>query len=227
MAFVNLALGSDNYVDDGPFSTSFDIVHSINLCVSVLEGKSKVFTKLQALRFLVHLVGDIHQPLHVGTGYYRLSGNTVTLVEEPQQAKKLQSDIGGNILFYDGEAELDAFWDTCLVQTMTGSKGCVAEGKVPTDEYQKLVNELNKIVKDDQWKTPGDFHSWAEQWATDSVHQAKSAYEPITLAMSPSQIKVRPASNRSTLRCQARIPLTSWIGGESKLQKQDYIWRNS
>ena len=37
---------------------------------AVLEGKSNKFTPAQALRVLVHLVEDVHQPLHVGTGYF-------------------------------------------------------------------------------------------------------------------------------------------------------------
>jgi hypothetical protein len=32
------------------------------------EPRPDDFTKPQALRLLVHFVGDIHQPLHCGTG---------------------------------------------------------------------------------------------------------------------------------------------------------------
>jgi hypothetical protein len=35
--------------------------------------RSDDFTKPQALRLLVHFVGDIHQSLHCGTGFYDLS----------------------------------------------------------------------------------------------------------------------------------------------------------
>jgi len=33
------------------------------------------FSMLQAVRWLVYLVGDLHQPLHVTTGYYNTTLN--------------------------------------------------------------------------------------------------------------------------------------------------------
>src|SRR5262245_52782501 len=81
--FVNLPLATTEYTDEGRFSNMTDIVHMINTCIDVLEGKKDLFTTRQALRFLVHLVGDIHQPLHVGTGFYELAGKKATLIEEP------------------------------------------------------------------------------------------------------------------------------------------------
>ena len=43
---------------------------SIGAAVDVLEGKSERFTKIQALRILVHLVADVHQPFHAVSGYF-------------------------------------------------------------------------------------------------------------------------------------------------------------
>jgi hypothetical protein len=64
------------YVDNGPCSDRNDIVRAINDYISILEGKvTPNFAKLQAFRFLVHLVDDIDQPLHVGTGHYQVDGN--------------------------------------------------------------------------------------------------------------------------------------------------------
>ena len=93
--FVNLPLGSAEYTDNGRFSADNDVVQIINQCVKILEtpeGQKTRFTKKQALKFLVHLVGDIHQPLHVGTGYYDLSGPTPVLIEDPAKAYRKQND---------------------------------------------------------------------------------------------------------------------------------------
>lgn len=181
--FVNLPLASAEYKDDGEFSNQTDIVHMINTCIAILEGKSTEFTQLQALRFLVHLVGDIHQPLHVGTGFYTLDNTTVTLIREPADAAGKQTDIGGNSLaftrFDNQPDELHSFWDTCLIQKLTKRPTCVLESKMPATEFSKLATELNKTVNADAFKTPGDFHTWAEQWATDSVHQASEIYNPV------------------------------------------------
>lgn len=178
--FVNLPLATDRYTDNGRFSKADDVVHMINTCIAILEGKSKMFLKIHALRFLVHLTGDIHQPLHVGVGFYNLKGTKVTLIEDPDDVSKQQNDIGGNVLFFTKSEELHAFWDTCLIQRLTGHQTCVSEGKVAAGEFKKLVAELDKVTDEQGWKTEGDFHKWAEQWATDSVREAKEVYEPIT-----------------------------------------------
>jgi hypothetical protein len=63
------------------------------------------FTKVQALRLLVHFVADIHQPLHCGTGYYSLDGSgAAQLITSPTQAFGKPNDRGGNLLFFGANA---------------------------------------------------------------------------------------------------------------------------
>ena len=172
--FVNLPLGSTNYTDNGSFSSNGDVVHAINRCIAVLEGKTKEFTKPQALRLLVHFVGDIHQPLHVGTGYYNVDDNShVTLIVNPAQAGGKPDDVGGNDLFYGPGRfdELHGFWDGKLVEDVDH-----------TTTFRKLAPFLADKVDKVNWKTPGNLHQWAEQWAGDSVKQAAAAYQGITFS---------------------------------------------
>jgi hypothetical protein len=80
--FVNLPLGATRYPADlaslpaadsmGAFTSRDDIVQALQTCITILESATPTptFSKVQAVRWLVHLVGDIHQPLHVTTGYY-------------------------------------------------------------------------------------------------------------------------------------------------------------
>ena len=54
-------------------------------------------TKATALAFLVHLVGDIHQPLHVGKN----------------------RDLGGNkitVLFFSEKANIHSVWDSRIIE---------------------------------------------------------------------------------------------------------------
>jgi len=53
-----------------PFVGNADVVHAIGQCIAILEGSATPsdFSKQQAVRWLVHLVGDMHQPLHVTSG---------------------------------------------------------------------------------------------------------------------------------------------------------------
>jgi len=170
--FVNLPLGSTNYTDNGSFSSQDDVVHAINNCVTVLEGKSQGMTKLQALRLLIHFVGDIHQPLHVGTGYYNVDdSDEVTLIIDPAKAGGKPNDVGGNDLFYGSSRfdELHGYWDGTLVEKVAG-----------TSSYHKLASYLSNKVDQVSWKTPGKYHQWAEVWAGDSVRIADTAYNGIT-----------------------------------------------
>src|SRR6185295_2938525 len=84
--FLDLAIQRDAYRDGLVGTTSYDIVHAINAAVTVLRqpacsGPHPPTTPIpaapgrfsltcrQALMLLVHMVGDLHQPLHVGALY--------------------------------------------------------------------------------------------------------------------------------------------------------------
>jgi len=65
--------------------------------------------RLMALKFLIHFVGDIHQPLH-GSDDHDKGGNCVRLEPSP-----------------DGDARnLHAFWDVTVVRALGGSAGDIA-----------------------------------------------------------------------------------------------------
>ncbi len=56
-----------------------ELIEAIGRMRTILESETASRTeKVEALRFLVHLVGDLHQPLHVGNGEDR-GGNDIKL----------------------------------------------------------------------------------------------------------------------------------------------------
>lgn len=55
-----------------------DVVEAIDRMKTILMSDADLGKKKEALKFLVHLVGDIHQPLHVGNGTDR-GGNSVKI----------------------------------------------------------------------------------------------------------------------------------------------------
>jgi hypothetical protein len=178
----------DNYPLDGTytlagtFSADFDVVHEINNCIDVLEHKSgaPAMTDAQALAFLIHLVGDLHQPLHVGCGYYRLDNHDIVqLVRDPAQAQGLPHDAGGNKLVWGNpgkfQPEFHAFWDDNLVS---------ANGSTSKTLNQKIASNWNKVTMTTR---PSDHHHWAEAWASDSIAVANRVYvDPTGLEGTPS-----------------------------------------
>lgn len=65
--FVNFPF--DTKYEDSEKNKRGDIVMGIEHCISVLKDpNSSEQDKVFFLKFLVHLIGDLHQPLHVGRG---------------------------------------------------------------------------------------------------------------------------------------------------------------
>lgn len=89
--------------------------------------------KVVALRFLVHLVGDIHQPMHVGR----------------------KSDRGGNrheVKWFGEKTNLHALWDESLVEFQ----------ELSYSEYAKWLNRRPSATQAKQWQksSPAD---WAKE----------------------------------------------------------------
>lgn len=182
-----------------PFTAETDVVHMIHRSVEVLEAttKSPDFTKLQALRWLLHLSEDIHQPLHVASGYYRTNPSALpqpSMLTDPAEVTKKhgKNDRGGNVLLFlkapvcptkSTHENLHSVWDDCLVDMVGGAKGCVSK---TTDETVANVAEILKTHMTDpasqELRTSGNYHQWPEQWATDSLHVAATRVFPAQLA---------------------------------------------
>jgi S1/P1 Nuclease len=195
-----LPLGSSHYPDTShsdphdpvlPFTGSHDIVHMIQRCIEVLEAQSESaqFTRLQALRWLLHLVEDLHQPLHVASGYYSTLPSAMEHpkpIDDPvavlqQQAK---NDRGGNVLLFlkhphcptvRTQENLHSVWDSCLVDMVNGAKRCVSHS-TPQDvtHLAGMLKRERRSAGSEGYKTGGDIHHWAEQWATDTLKVAQA-----------------------------------------------------
>jgi hypothetical protein len=202
--YLDLPLGSMIYPDAArgavlPFTRPHDIVHMIQRCIDVLEteGESPEFTKLQALRWLLHLVEDIHQPLHVASGYYNTAAHTLAhpqRVDDPAAVTRLhaKNDRGGNLLLFlehprcpnlSTPENLHSVWDYCLVEVVNGAQECVSSAT--NHDPRHLTDILNgemRSAHSDGYRTTGDIHRWAEQWATDSLQVARTHVLNVELA---------------------------------------------
>jgi nuclease S1 len=124
--YVNLPRG-ENVTFDFARDCSDEgcIVSAIDRCREVLEGGATAdFDEPMALMFLVHFVGDIHQPLHCGYG----------------------EDLGGNrihVTFFGRRTNLHSVWDS----------GMLSRGEIPwRDRAARLEAELTS-AEADEWDT--------------------------------------------------------------------------
>jgi hypothetical protein len=143
-----------------------DIVGAINAAVHFLKGDPVPAPfgfrdKHEALMALVHYVGDVHQPLHVGAVYLSAKGKRV----DPDKSgfELATSTRGGNLLFITSKEELHGMWDdipTAMERTQIDANW-IAEAKAVAG-------------------MSGDVFGWSASWATDTLHQAKAAFQQVT-----------------------------------------------
>src|SRR6266702_1037586 len=121
-------LNSPKYSAGQVGTNEHDIVHMIGFCIDVLTGKQSAdnpqkITQPVALVLLVHYVGDVHQPLHVGAEYFDQNGNPA----DPNQTTPFAADKGGNALKLkltpSGKSfrNFHHYWDENAVETATNN----------------------------------------------------------------------------------------------------------
>ena len=166
--------GHEKYADGEIGRGKFDIVQMIPFCIRVLKGEvpetnERAITKSVAVILLVHYLGDIHQPLHVGAEFFDASGKPF----EPTEANKGFEDQGGNKLtlftFFGGKKTaaggFHGYWDT---QTVENAFGTMLDSKVAKQlSAQQPAN----------WKLTGGVETWAEQLANDILPIAREAHQ--------------------------------------------------
>jgi hypothetical protein len=150
-----------------------DLVATINAAVAVLSGKpvpssfAYSINEREALLLLAHLVGDLHQPLHVGSVYLDTNGKLVD-PDAGSQIDPATETAGGNAL-QDQNLNLHHEWDD-----------------IPTDLGEGSTRELlaaAKLVPASQ----GRIEDWPPAWASESVLVARDAFAGLTFKFNPPQ----------------------------------------
>jgi len=165
--FCNFSVGSTNYSFTTQFAATDDVVHGLGLAISVLEGTPSDMTKLQALRSVIHLVGDIHQPLHCITGFYDTNDMKIpVLLTNVLDPKEVAQDRGGNQLMYTNTENFHHFWDLVLPSAVAR-------------DVHVLAAKLTVASLASEPLTQGHFRDWPQVWAGDSMVQANAAYDQL------------------------------------------------
>ncbi|MFY0603404.1 MAG: S1/P1 nuclease [Flavobacteriaceae bacterium] len=145
--FVNMPL--DSTYNNSEKNPAGDLVTGINKCIEVIkDSKSSKKDKAFYLKMLVHLIGDLHQPLHIGQ----------------------KEDRGGNrvqVKWFGKKTNLHSVWDTKMIEGFNMSYielaknaeklskkqiKTIQEGTVVNwvDETHKLTRKIYKSVKKDE-----------------------------------------------------------------------------
>ncbi len=106
-----------------------DVYAALLRCITVLQDdEASLETRQLHFRFLTHVVGDIHQPLHAGRS----------------------EDRGGNdihVSFFGDATNLHSLWDTGLIESQKLSFTEFAQF-IDTDDAKVIHSYLNSDIKD-------------------------------------------------------------------------------
>jgi len=197
--FTDVPLHQTAYVVDSAGTAETDVVHMIDYVVAQLRGKHPAakdgvrLTNTEAVWLLAHLVGDIHQPLHVGAKYFK-SDDCETSVDPNVAGNGLPNfgigtvvaeTRGGNLIRLVAPApavpateNLHFYWDgTSVLRAMQ------AVGLAQSEQ------EFAKQLAADPpagWETSGGPDTWAVQWANEIMPLAGSAHDRLTIRKSPN-----------------------------------------
>jgi hypothetical protein len=131
--YVNFPRGDCSYVPERDCPDGKCVVGAINRQVEVLGSSATDDKKLLALKYVIHFLGDVHQPLHAGYGDDR-GGNSY----------QLQAFMRGS--------NLHAVWDNGLIRNLNQDADSLAarlsKESVPATTFDpvKAAEESCRIV---------------------------------------------------------------------------------
>jgi len=166
------------YEAGGVGTSDDDVVHILKQCIMVLKAATDRganphgFSQREALLLLVHLMGDLHQPLHVGPAY--LSDKDAFVV--PTSAAAVDNVLifktdGDNDLIFDSRP-LHGYWDSRAVEEAMRQ----ANARTPAEFAAFLMRAAA-----DMPIVTGDVTKWPAKWATETLEAAKRAHAGLSI----------------------------------------------
>jgi hypothetical protein len=163
--YTDVALQRSQYAKNVVGTSDHDVVSAISAAIAVLEGGASPVpfhfaSKREALRVLVHYVGDIHQPLHLTAVYLHANGQVV----DPDQGtfKPDTATRGGNDIF-DKAKKLHGEWDDVPASLR-------ADQLLPG-----ALGEARAVPG-----TSGALSGWSTAWATETLVDGKAAFKGLS-----------------------------------------------
>ncbi len=109
-------------------SSDGDIITAIETCIAKLKNPNTIENEqIMYLKFLVHLVGDLHQPLHIG----------------------LEDDKGGNdfqVRWFNNGSNLHRVWDSDMIESYNMSYTELSSNILEGEIYRE-ANTLGTITE--------------------------------------------------------------------------------
>lgn len=231
--YTNTPVQNKMYVAGGVGTTDHDIVQTLKQAIAVLQGNDNEttnphrFSQRQALLMIAHLVGDIHQPLHVGAAYINSDNQFVTPTSKQQVDGVTIFDLqgGNNLLLEDTKTWTLRDQENYKREEAAAKAASNVTGAADTDKPKRVgkplhlywdvtvvenvmrnlgarsVQELTEKLMANSAVTAansGDPITWPEQWANEGLVYAKIAYADIV------------ATDRIKVTSRRGVEFSSW-----------------
>ncbi|HXW05859.1 MAG TPA: S1/P1 nuclease [Vicinamibacterales bacterium] len=210
--WVNLPFQVARYAPAAPGARSGDILQMTIECIRVLRGRSQVFTRREAVRLLAHLVGDVHQPLHIGNGFVAASGRLEFVM--PEGATGWRDTVGGNVLVYGPQDRfnLHSYWDAHAVNLA-----------MRADDPRAYASRLFTDVRPGAgWKDEAEPETWPERWVNESLAISREAFAGIAIVAYLGPDEARRTAHRWRIRQPPRYDDLARRVISSQLAKAGY-----
>jgi hypothetical protein len=161
--YTDVAIEHETYDRADVGTSDHDVVSAIDAAIAKLRGQGvpapfSFETKKEALRVVAHLVGDVHQPLHVGAIYLDPTGQEIN--PDAGRFDPASTTRGGNLLIHGRGRKLHAEWDS-IPRRLSAARflddGVTQAKGVPV--------------------TTGPVSGWARAWASETVGVSRAAFE--------------------------------------------------
>jgi hypothetical protein len=185
-----------------------NVVQALKRAVVVLKGGTDPYIKTKAIAcaMVMHLVGDIHQPLHCATKYF-ISGHHLRQDSGGNKEDVLNGPAG------DARFNLHAFWDSAWRASFDEAGGFIVldpryqdQGLHDSQSVRSLAEALER-----QPPPSGDLETHIDQWARESNEVARDfAYRELTVTESKKYCRLsRGYVSRANALARQRLVLAA------------------
>jgi hypothetical protein len=177
-----------------------DIVQTINAAIAKLRDRPlqapvSIGDKKEALFLLAHLIGDLHQPLHVGAIYLDAGGNLIDFPDGSTPSDPNDTH-GGNSLF-DQDKPFHTEWDS-----------------IPKDLGDDASANDDMLARAKQLPpTQGLVEDFAAKWATETVRLAQGVF-------SGASFRPKTPTTDGSPRWDIDLPPNYWTIHDETKRKQ-------
>lgn len=196
---------------------SGDVIRALAKAEDVLrDSSSSADQKRYSLSFMIHLIGDLHQPLHEG---------------RPE-------DRGGNdidVTYFGVKTNLHSVWDTYIIENILNALNVASSQSLLSTGKKRVVAKDDTEAYVEQLRTPKDseISDWQDSylldWSTDSIENRTEIYKGLKGTTSSGyQKKYGDYVGEKVLRAGYRLAawLTAIVAGDDYQAEKSADLRN-